>query len=182
MCSPCKQPEGARHDLTSTPLVRMLESILVLSEDEKDVLRTVNGTIKSVGPRQDLVREGDRPSECCLVLEGFAYRYKLTEDGKRQIFSFHIPGDIPDLQSLHLDVMDHSLSSLSACKVMFIPHETVRDLDPALSAHWRCVLARYPDRWGRVPRVDPQCWVAARLTGGWPTSCVSCTCASRPWA
>ena len=113
---------------TSTPLIRKLESILVLSDEERDVLRSVSGTIKTVGPRQDLVREGDRPSACCLILEGFAYRYELTHDGKRQIFSFHIPGDIPDLQSLHLDVMDHSLSALSACKVMFIPHETVRDL------------------------------------------------------
>src|SRR5215213_7354518 len=110
------------------PLIHKLESILVLSEDEKDVLRKLSGTIKTVGSRQDLVREGDRPHECCLLLEGFAYRYKLTETGKRQIFSFHIPGDIPDLQSLHMDVMDHSLSSLTACKAMFIPHETVRDL------------------------------------------------------
>ena len=112
----------------STPLIRKLESILVLSDEERDVLRNVSGTIKTVGPRQDLVREGDRPHECCLILEGFAYSYKLTETGKRQIFAFHIPGDIPDFQSLHLDVMDHSLSALSACKVMFIPHETVRDL------------------------------------------------------
>src|SRR5215210_3214196 len=110
---------------TATPLIHKLESILVLSEDEKDVLRKLSGTIKTVGARQDLVREGDRPHECCLILEGFAYRYKLTHDGKRQIFSFHIPGDIPDLQSLHLDVMDHSLSSLTACKALFIPHETV---------------------------------------------------------
>src|SRR5215210_5393836 len=113
---------------TSTPLIHKLESILVLSDDETDVLRKLSGTIKTVGPRQELVREGDRPSECCLILEGFAYRYKLTEEGKRQIFSFHISGDIPDLQSLHLDVMDHSLSSLTACKLMFIPHETMRDL------------------------------------------------------
>src|SRR5215207_5810393 len=98
----------------TTPLIHKLESILVLSEGEKDVLQSISGTIKIVGPRQDLVREGDRPSECCLILEGFAYRYKLTHEGKRQIFSFHIPGDIPDLQSLHLDVMDHSLSSFSA--------------------------------------------------------------------
>jgi CRP-like cAMP-binding protein len=121
-----------------------LESILVLSEDEKDVLRKLSGTIKSVGPRQDLVREGDRPSECCLVLEGFACRYKLTEEGKRQIFSFHIPGDIPDLQSLHLDVMDHSLSSLSACKALYIPHEVIRDLTqrcPRIGdAFWRDTL------------------------------------------
>jgi CRP-like cAMP-binding protein len=90
------------------------------------------------------VREGDRPSECCLILEGFAYRYKLTEEGKRQIFSFHIPGDIPDLQSLHIDVMDHSLSSLTTCKAMFISHESVRNLMqgcPRISdAFWRDTL------------------------------------------
>jgi hypothetical protein len=39
--------EATQH---STPLVRKLESILVLSEDEKDVLRNVSGTIKTVGP------------------------------------------------------------------------------------------------------------------------------------
>ena len=112
----------------SIPLIHKLESILVLSEDEKDVLQSISGTIKMVGRHQFLVRDGDRPHECCLVLEGYAYRYKLTHDGKRQILSFHIPGDIPDLQSLHLDVMDHSLASLSPSKLMFIPHETVRDL------------------------------------------------------
>src|SRR3954463_9506641 len=126
MCAPPVSPR--ERVMPSTPLVRMLESILDLSEDERDMLRTVNGTIKSVGPRQDLVREGDRPHECCLILDGFAYRYKLTDDGKRQIFSFHIPGDIPDLQSLHLDVMDHSLSSLCATKALYIPHEVIRDL------------------------------------------------------
>jgi CRP-like cAMP-binding protein len=129
---------------TSTPLIHKLESILVLSEDEKDVLRKLSGTIKTVGPRQDLVREGDRPHECCLILEGFAYRYKLTHEGKRQIFSFHIPGDIPDLQSLHIDVMDHSLSSLTTCKALFISHETVRNLMqgcPRIAdAFWRDAL------------------------------------------
>src|SRR5215211_9544512 len=127
MCAPPVTSPRERV-MPSTPLVRMLESILDLSEDERIALRKLSGTVKTVGPRQDLVREGDRPFECCLVLEGFAYRYKLTHDGKRQIFSFHIPGDIPDLQSLHLDVMDHSLASLSPSKLLFIPHETVRDL------------------------------------------------------
>ena len=45
----------------ATPLIRKLESIFVLSEDEKDVLQSISGTIKMVGRRQDLVREGDRP-------------------------------------------------------------------------------------------------------------------------
>src|SRR3954469_25706975 len=180
MCAPPVTSPRERV-MPSTPLVRMLESILDLSEDERGMLRTVNGTIKTVGPRQDLVQEGDRPSECCLVLEGFAYRYKQTEDGKRQIFSLHIPGDMPDLQSLHLDVMDHSLSSLSACKVMFIPHETVRDLvrrcprigdafwretliDAAVFREWILNLGRR-EAYGRMAHLLCEFYVRLRAVG-----------------
>jgi CRP-like cAMP-binding protein len=74
------------------------------------------------------VREGDRPSRSCLVLDGFAATYKMTGDGKRQIMAFHSPGDIPDLQSLQLKVLDSSLGTLTACKVGFIQHEVLRDL------------------------------------------------------
>ncbi len=166
---------------TSTPLIHKLESILILSEDEKHVLRKLSGTIKTVGPRQDLVREGDRPSECCLILEGFAYRYKLTEGGKRQIFSFHIPGDIPDLQSLHLDVMDHSLGSLTATKAMFISHETVRNLmhgcprigdafwretliDAAVFREWMVGLGRR-EAYGRIAHLLCELYVRLKAIG-----------------
>ena len=166
---------------TSTPLIRKLESILVLSDEERDVLRNVSGTIKTVGPRQDLVREGDRPHECCLILEGFAYRYKLTETGKRQIFSFHIPGDIPDLQSLHIDVMDHSLAALTATKAMFIPHETVCDLmrrcprigdafwrdtliDAAVFREWIMNLGRR-EAYGRMAHLLCEFYVRLRAVG-----------------
>jgi CRP-like cAMP-binding protein len=84
--------------------------------------------VKNIGPDQDIVKEGDRPFECCLILEGWACRYKLTKEGKRQIVSFHMPGDIPDLQSLHIEVMDHSLRTLTPSKLAFIPHSTIREL------------------------------------------------------
>ena len=109
-------------------LFRKLRSISPLSGDEQECLSTLPLTAKSLGPDQDIVREGDRPSECCLVVEGFACRYKLTDEGKRQIFSFHIPGDIPDLQSLHLKVMDHSLMTLTPCKLAFISHQSLTEL------------------------------------------------------
>ena len=82
----------------------------------------------------DIVRDQDRPSQCCAILEGFACRYKLLPGGRRQIVSFHIPGDIPDLQSLHLEIMDHSVATVVASKVAFIPHEVVRSF---LRAHPR---------------------------------------------
>jgi CRP-like cAMP-binding protein len=109
-------------------LFRKLRSISPLSEDEKHCLLTLSLHTRSVGPDQIIVHEGDRPSECCLVVEGFTCRFKMTEEGKRQIFSFHIPGDIPDLQSLHLEVMDHSLMTMTPCKLAFIPHQSLSEM------------------------------------------------------
>jgi CRP-like cAMP-binding protein len=114
--------------LEHSPLIRKLESIVDLSEEERQAVLGLPLTIKTVGADQDLVRDGERPSECCVLIEGFACRYKLLPDGKRQIMSFHIPGDIPDLQSLHLKVMDHSLGTLVPSKVGFVPHNDVRAL------------------------------------------------------
>src|ERR1700743_3215067 len=55
-------------------------------------------------------------------------RSKSIADGKRQILSLHIPGDIPDLMSLFLHVMDHDLSTLTPCTLGFIAHETLQRL------------------------------------------------------
>jgi CRP-like cAMP-binding protein len=118
---PNSHPEHSR-------LIRKLESIVELSNEEREAVLGLPMTIRSVGADQDIVRVGDRPSECCLLIEGFACRYKLTAEGKRQIMSFHIPGDIPDLQSLHLDVMDHGLGTLIPSKVGFIQHDDLRGL------------------------------------------------------
>ena len=42
--------------------------------------------------------------------------------------SFHMPGDIPDLLSFQLHVMDHSLGTLTRSVVGFIPHGAIRKL------------------------------------------------------
>jgi CRP-like cAMP-binding protein len=109
-------------------LIRKLESIAPLSPEEKAALLRLPLRLKTLPADQDIVCEGDTPSECCLVVEGFACRYNLTNEGKRQIHSFHIAGDIPDLQSLHLSVMDHSLGTLVPSKLAFIQHDDLRGL------------------------------------------------------
>jgi len=109
-------------------LIRKLRSISPLSQDEEQSIRALPLSVKEIGADEIIVREGDRPFVCCLLIEGFACRYKLTDQGKRQIFSFHTPGDIPDLQSLHLRTMDHSLATITLCKVAFIPHESIANL------------------------------------------------------
>jgi CRP-like cAMP-binding protein len=125
-------------------LVRKLESITTLSEAEKQAVLGLPTTMRQFRADEEVVREGDRPWQCCLLVEGFLCRYKLLPDGARQIQSFHVPGDIPDLQSLHLGVMDHGLATIAASTVALIPHDAVRDLThahpPIADKLWRDTL------------------------------------------
>jgi CRP-like cAMP-binding protein len=117
--------------LPHNALIRKLESTTVLSEDDVAAILALPATVKEFAADRDIVCEGDRPTHCCLLVEGFLCRYKMTPDGNRQIISFHIPGDMPDLQSLHIEVMDHSLATIAPSKVALIPHEAVRKLTHA---------------------------------------------------
>jgi CRP-like cAMP-binding protein len=110
------------------PLLRKLESIAPLSDAERHAVESLPVRVRALGSRQDIVRDGDMASQCCLILEGWACRYKIIGEGKRQIFSFHIAGDIPDLQSLHIPLMDHSLATMTQATVAFIPHQAMREL------------------------------------------------------
>lgn len=110
-------------------LIRRLEvDTTPLSQRERDAILRLPLTIKELRADQDIVREGDQPSQCCVVIEGFQCRYKMLRDGERQIMSFHVPGDIPDLQSLFLATMDHSLGTMTPNRVAFIAHDALRDL------------------------------------------------------
>jgi CRP-like cAMP-binding protein len=125
-------------------LIAKLEAIGTVTEAEKAALARLPFRLRSFAENADLVRQGDAPPECCLIVEGFVCRYKLLGEGQRQIMSFHLPGDIPDLQSLHLNVMDHSVSALTPVTAAFIPHDSMHALTrehPGITAlFWRDTL------------------------------------------
>jgi CRP-like cAMP-binding protein len=112
-----------------TCLIRKLELFTKLSEDDKRALaKAASRKVRSVAPREDIVREGDQPRHVNLVLEGFACRYKTLQDGRRQIVAFFVPGDFCDARMFILRQMDHSIAALSPARVAEIPAEVFRDL------------------------------------------------------
>lgn len=119
-------------------MIRKLESQISLTAVEKQALQALPVQTQDVKSNQDIVKMGEQPTHCCLLLEGFSCVYKLTLEGKRQIMSLHIPGDMPDLQSLHLNVIDINIASLSPCKLGFIKHE---DLHLLFERHPRLTTA-----------------------------------------
>jgi len=98
------------HCLFAEPLASYLE---LSAADCKLVEEAASRNVKMIGPRRDLVSEGDPPGSVKVVLEGWVARYKQLRDGRRQILSLLIPGDISDSNVFMLDKMDHSLGSLT---------------------------------------------------------------------
>lgn len=100
------------------PLVRKLEQFVRLSGEDKQMLLRVSGErIRSFDAHEDIIHEGDRPEHLNLVLEGWACRYKVLEDGRRQIIALFLPGDLCDLNVFVLRQMDHSIGTITPARV-----------------------------------------------------------------
>jgi CRP-like cAMP-binding protein len=130
--------------MPSEMMIHRLRIHSKLSEDDVAALRALSTHVKEFPEGAVFVREGERATHCCVILSGFAYRAKVAENGKRQILSFHAAGDMPDLQGLYLDRMDHDLATLSRARVGFITHRSLHQLietrPSIMQALWRETL------------------------------------------
>ena len=88
------------------PLAAKIERSLVLTVAESRALDGLPIRTESVSVDQVILREGDQPVRCFQILEGLVCSSKAGRDGGRQIIALHIPEDLPDLTSLHLDLRD----------------------------------------------------------------------------
>lgn len=60
-----------------------------------------------------VLMEGSHSAHLYTVLEGWAFRYKTLEDGRRQILNYVMPGDLVGLQGTVMGEMQHSVEALS---------------------------------------------------------------------
>jgi CRP-like cAMP-binding protein len=110
------------------PLLKKLANFTTLSDDERHAVDESCGVVRSLAPREDIIVQGQKPASVCLLLDGFACRYKALEDGRRQIVSFFVPGDLCDLRGFILGRMDHSIGALAASRLAIIAPDMVQSL------------------------------------------------------
>lgn len=128
---------------TASEVLRLkFRSIYPLTADEITALERACTRSYSLARNQDVVREGDRPDSCNLLIDGIVCRYKILPDGQRQILSFQFPGDLFDSQSFLLDAMDHGIATISPCTIATIPHAAMAVLT---SEHPRLGRALWKD-------------------------------------
>jgi CRP-like cAMP-binding protein len=114
------------------PLIRKLEHFAPFTAEEREALLAACSDVRRVGAREDLARQGDHPTAVNLLLSGFACRYKVLPDGRRQLMAFFVPGDFCDFRNFLLARLDHSIGTLAQGTIATLPMERVE----ALLARW----------------------------------------------
>ncbi|HEX8444739.1 MAG TPA: Crp/Fnr family transcriptional regulator [Allosphingosinicella sp.] len=113
---------------TLSPLVKKLQLWGPLDDAAQEAILALPHKVEELLPHKYIVREGDRPSYSCLLLEGFAFRHKVLVDGSRSINAIHMKGDMVDLQNSLLGTADHSVQTLTRVTAAFIPREAIRQI------------------------------------------------------
>ncbi len=118
-------------DIIVGPLVGMVNKLAgrsSISPEDRARLFELPHTSRLLDSGRYLVREGDRPDHCNILVSGLTCRHKITGDGLRQIVAINVPGDVVDLQMLYLKIADHSVQTLGQCEVVTVPRDAFRKL------------------------------------------------------
>ena len=109
-------------------LVRRLEFHTKLSADDRAALLALPYQLRTYDASAYLVRDGEPPRTCGVLLSGYAYRQKLTSQGTRQIVSLHVPGEALDFQNLFLNVADHNVQTLTRAEIALVSRDAIREI------------------------------------------------------
>lgn len=156
------------------PLANKLRGFTDLFPDDHAMLNEMVTSPVRQRAHTDIISEGDRPTNVIIMLEGWAYRYKVLADGSRQIMAYLLPGDLCDQHIFILDRMDHSIGLLTDAKLAFIPEETIVTLtdrcprvargfwwstlvDEAVLRHWLLNMGQR-DAYARIAHLFCELW------------------------
>lgn len=92
---------------------KRLEQYVSIAGDVTDALAAVVDSEDTVEAGSDIVRAGDTARRIHIIQSGWAARYRMIEDGRRQIVNFMLPGDVFDLQALGDLDADHSVAAIT---------------------------------------------------------------------
>jgi CRP-like cAMP-binding protein len=124
-------------------LIARLRAVVGLSEQDQLRLTRMPYRVKSLADGEYVLREGDKPSSCIVVMKGFLSRQRVV-NARNQISSFYLAGDMPDLPTLHLPVVDFDLCSVGPSTIASVPHSFLREMMSESSglthAFWRETL------------------------------------------
>lgn len=94
-------------------LLKRLRYYCELDDEAPKPLLEMPGRIVDAPRGTDLIVAGDQPTHGFVVESGWAIRYSLLSDGRRQVLNVLMPGDIFDLQVFIAAEADHSVTAIT---------------------------------------------------------------------
>lgn len=116
-------PRSGKDVWRNDPFVARLRNFIALDASDLRSLRDVIETEVAVKKRRDLVLDGYQFSKLGFIKQGFAARYKLLRNGKRQIINFLLPGDMIGMPGSFLDRAANSVIAVSDMRLQICPLE-----------------------------------------------------------
>lgn len=93
--------------------IRRLDSFRPFSPTELAFVSEFKIGQLSVNAGSTVIGEGTVNPHLFTVFEGWGFRYKILEDGRRQVLNYVLPGDLIGLQGTLMGEMQHSIEAIT---------------------------------------------------------------------
>ena len=109
--------EMADKNWNDHPFVLRLSRYIDLGATDIGHLRGLIENELTIKKRRDLVVDGYEYRKLCFIENGYAARYKLLRNGKRQIVNVMLPGDVVGLPGSFLELAAYSVIAITDLKI-----------------------------------------------------------------
>jgi CRP-like cAMP-binding protein len=134
------------------PLTRKLSHLVALSSAETALLRELQANPRRIARGREIIAEGRKYDGMSILLEGAALRYRVLNDGRRQVLNIVLPGDFIGFPGCFFENAPYSISALGDCIVSPVPFtrflrlfETHSRLGAAIFWSLSCETAMYAE-------------------------------------
>jgi CRP-like cAMP-binding protein len=133
-------------------LTQKLSRLVGLAPAENKWLRELQSHRRRVRRGREIVVEGRKYDELQILLDGEALRYRVLNDGRRQVLNIVLPGDFIGYPGCFFEGALYSISALSDCVLSAVPFtrflrlpETHPRLGAAIFWSLSCETAMYAE-------------------------------------
>jgi CRP-like cAMP-binding protein len=99
-----------------------------VSQNELAVINDIKREHLALPAGSEIIRAGQDSAQVYTLYAGWAFRFKMLPDGRRQILNFLLPGDLIGLQSAMFDAAQHGIEALTDVELCLLPRRKVWDL------------------------------------------------------
>jgi CRP-like cAMP-binding protein len=145
-------PVSLGHEGFASPLTQKLSHLIALSPAENELLRDLQSSPRRIVRGREIVAEGRKYDGLLILLDGVALRYRVLNDGRRQVLNIVLPGDLIGFPGCFFENALYSILALGDCTVSPVPFtrflhlfETHSRLGAAIFWSLSCETAMYAE-------------------------------------